>query len=66
MPVFLLGAHVLLVAEANTDAQAFYRRHGLIVERRVDGNSYYSAAMDLDLDSPPQVADALLMRFMSH
>ena len=54
---------MLLVAEANTEARAFYERHGLIVEHRVDGPSYYSAAMSLDLDSPPQVADALLMRF---
>lgn len=57
------SSYVLLVAEANTDAQAFYERHSLVVERRVDGNSYYSAAMDIDLDSPPQVADAVLMRF---
>jgi ribosomal protein S18 acetylase RimI-like enzyme len=56
-------SYVLLVAEANTDAQAFYERHGLIVERRVDGPGHYRAAMSLDLDSPPQVADALLMRF---
>ena len=38
-------------------------RHGLFVERRVDGPSHYKAAMSLDLDSPTQVADALLMRF---
>jgi ribosomal protein S18 acetylase RimI-like enzyme len=54
---------VLLVAEANTGARAFYERHGLIVERRVDGPSHYRAAISLDLDSPPKVADALLMRF---
>jgi ribosomal protein S18 acetylase RimI-like enzyme len=57
------SSYVLLVAEANTDAQAFYERHGLIVERRVDGPSHYRAALSLDLDSPPQVAGALLMRF---
>jgi ribosomal protein S18 acetylase RimI-like enzyme len=57
------SSYVLLVAEANTDARAFYERHGLFVERRVDGPSHYTAAMSLDLDSPPQVADALLMRF---
>ena len=57
------SSYVLLVAEANTDARAFYERHGLIVERRVEGPSYYAAAISLDLDSPPQVADALLMRF---
>jgi ribosomal protein S18 acetylase RimI-like enzyme len=57
------SSYVLLVAQANTDAQAFYERHGLVVERRVDGNSHYSAAMGLDLDSSPQVADGVLMRF---
>ena len=57
------SSYALLVAEANTEARAFYERHGLIVERRVEGPSYYAAAMSLDLDSPPQVADALLMRF---
>ena len=57
------SSYVLLVAEANTEARAFYERHGLSVERRVDGPSHYKAAMSLDLDSPTQVADALLMRF---
>jgi ribosomal protein S18 acetylase RimI-like enzyme len=57
------SSYVLLVAEANTGARAFYERHGLIVERRVDGPSHYRAAMNLDLDSPPKLADALLMRF---
>jgi ribosomal protein S18 acetylase RimI-like enzyme len=57
------SSYVLLVAEANTDARAFYERHGLIVERRVDGPSYYSSAMGLDIHSPPPGADALLMRF---
>ena len=60
------SSYVLLVAEANTDARAFYERRGLIVERRVDGPSHYRAAIGLDLDSPPQVADALLMRFTKH
>ena len=57
------SSYILLVAALNTEAQAFYQRHGLVIERRVDGNSHYSAAMDLELDSPPQAADALLMRF---
>ena len=57
------SSYLLLVAEANTHARAFYERHGLVVERRVDGPSHYRAAMSLDLDSPPQAADALLMRF---
>jgi ribosomal protein S18 acetylase RimI-like enzyme len=60
------SSYVLLVAEANSDARAFYERHGLIVERRVDGNDHYSAEMSLDLDSPPPVTDGLLMRFTKH
>ena len=42
--------------------EPYYVRHGLIVERRLDGNRYYSSAMGIDVDSP-QAADALLMRF---
>ena len=56
------STYVLLVAEQNTAARAFYERHGLIVERRVDGPSHYTEAMSLDV-VPPKVADALLMRF---
>jgi len=56
------SSYVLLVVEANTQARAFYARCGLSVERRLDGPSYFSSAMGLDLDSLPQ-ADALLMRF---
>jgi ribosomal protein S18 acetylase RimI-like enzyme len=57
---------VLLVAEANADARAFYERHGLVVERRVDGNDHYSTGMSLHLDAPPPVTDGLLMRFTKH
>ncbi len=57
------SSYVLLVAEVNTDAQAFYERHGLVVERRVDGNRHYSDAMELDLADAPQAAQGLLMRF---
>ena len=34
-----------------------------VVERAVDGNSHYSETMGLELDSPPQAARGLLMRF---
>lgn len=57
------SSYILLVAEANTDAQAFYARYGLIVERRVDGPRHYSNAMDIDLDSEPPTAPALLLRY---
>lgn len=57
------SSYVLLVVEANTDARSFYERHGLVVERRVDGPSYYLTTLRLELATPPKVADAVLMRF---
>src|SRR5262245_1447350 len=57
------SSYILLVAEANTDAQAFYARHGLVVERRVDGNSHYGDAMALDLESAPPPAPGIIMRY---
>jgi ribosomal protein S18 acetylase RimI-like enzyme len=57
------ATYILLVAEANRDAQAFYERHGLVVERRVDGNRHYTDAMALELIAPPRPAPALIMRF---
>ena len=56
------STYILLVAEANTDARAFYERHGLVVDRHVDGNTYYTEAMSIDVDSSPIVA-AVLMRY---
>jgi ribosomal protein S18 acetylase RimI-like enzyme len=56
------SSYVLLVVEANSDARAFYERHGLTVDRRVDGPSYFSSELGLAVDSIPH-ADALLMRF---
>ena len=57
------SSYILLVAEANTDAQAFYVRHGLSVERRIDGNAHSSDAMDMELDAPPRSTHGVLMRF---
>ena len=56
--------YILLVAEANRDAQAFYERQGLVIESRVDGPTYYSAAMAIEADAPPPPAPALLMRYI--
>ena len=39
---------MLLVAEGNTEARAFYGRHGLIVERRVDAGGSFSEFMLMD------------------
>jgi ribosomal protein S18 acetylase RimI-like enzyme len=55
--------YVLLVAEANTDAQAFYQRHGLVIERKVEGTSHHMNAIGIKVDVPPPPASAFLMRF---
>jgi len=52
--------YVLFVAEANTDAQAFYQRHGLVVERKVEGGSHLAIGTKVDVPPP---APALLMRY---
>jgi ribosomal protein S18 acetylase RimI-like enzyme len=57
------SSYVLLVAEANSAAQAFYERHGLVVERHVEGPRYYTNAMNLEVKSQPPPAPAVLMRF---
>lgn len=44
--------YVVFVAEANTDAQAFYRRHGLVVERKVEGGSHLAIGIEVDLPPP--------------
>ena len=56
--------YILLVAEANTGAQAFYERQGLVIENRVDGPQYYSAAMAIETEAPPPQAPALVMRYI--
>jgi ribosomal protein S18 acetylase RimI-like enzyme len=57
------STYVLLVAEANVEAVAFYTRHGLVVERRVDGNQHYTDAMGIATDEAPPETPGLLMRF---
>ncbi len=57
------STYILLVAEANRDAQAFYTQHGLVTERRVNGNEHYSDAMSIDLDEAPPETSGVLMRF---
>jgi len=57
------GEYILLVVEANKDARAFYERHGLAVERRIDGPSYFGKASAIETDGPLPTANALIMRF---
>ena len=52
--------YVLFVAEANTDAQAFYQRHGLVVERKVEGSSHLAIGIKVDVPPP---APAFVMRY---
>jgi len=58
------GQYILLVADANKDAQAFYDRHGLVIDRRIDGPSYFRKAMGIETDVPLPTADAIIMRFV--
>src|SRR5262245_6919320 len=53
--------YVLFVAEANRDAQAFYQRHGLVVERKVEGGSHL--AIGIKVVGPPPPAPAVVMRY---
>lgn len=48
-------AYMLLVVDGNDGAVRFYRRHGLRVERTVDGLEYYSERMGVvfPADAPP-------------
>ena len=57
------GEYILLVVEANKDAQAFYKRHGLVIESLIDGPSYYREAIHQDRGPQPTAA-ALIMRFV--
>jgi ribosomal protein S18 acetylase RimI-like enzyme len=58
-----LGHYILLVAELNKEAQAFYERHGLVIESRVDGPSHYINTMAIETGEPPPQAAAILMRY---
>jgi ribosomal protein S18 acetylase RimI-like enzyme len=57
------GEYILLVVEANKDAQAFYERLGLVMEKRIDGPSYFGKAMAIETDVPLPAADAIIMRY---
>lgn len=57
-------SYVLLVAEQNTDARAFYDRQGFVFDARVIGNEYYMQTMGTkDEPAPPPFDDrALVLR----
>ena len=56
-------SYVLLVAEENTSAQAFYERHGFVFEAQVIGAEHYAKAMGIDIAAQEGYADrALLLR----
>jgi ribosomal protein S18 acetylase RimI-like enzyme len=58
-------SYVLLVAELNTDARAFYDRQGFVFEARVSGNEYYALTMGTKDEPvlPPFDDRALVLRF---
>jgi GNAT superfamily N-acetyltransferase len=59
------ASYVLMVAELNTDARAFYERKGFVFEDRVIGNEYYAQTMGTKPEPVPAPFDdrALLLRF---
>jgi ribosomal protein S18 acetylase RimI-like enzyme len=59
------SSYVLMVAEENTAARAFYERHGFAFTAKVIGNEYYAQAMGIQLEPvpPPYEDRALLLGF---
>ena len=57
------SSYILLVAEANRDAQAFYARHGLVTEGQVNGNEHYGDAMSINLEEIPPTTSGLILRY---
>jgi diaminopropionate ammonia-lyase len=56
-------SYLLLVAEENFEAQAFYERHGFVLEARVIGAEYYNDAMGVDVAADEGYPDrALVLR----
>jgi ribosomal protein S18 acetylase RimI-like enzyme len=55
-------AYMLLVVAGNDGAVRFYRRHGLHVERTVDGLEYYSERMGVVFPSGAPPVRLILMR----
>lgn len=53
--------YVLLVAAANANAIAFYRRHGLAVRDTVDGVDYYRRVMGVDISADAAPYPAYVM-----
>lgn len=54
--------YMLLVVSGNDRAVAFYERHGLAVERCVDGLRYYHERMGVTFPDGTQPFDLVLMR----
>jgi ribosomal protein S18 acetylase RimI-like enzyme len=59
------SSYVLMVAEENKAARAFYERHGFVFTAKLIGNEYYAQAMGIELEPvpPPYEDRALLLRF---
>lgn len=57
------GSYILMVAAANEGAIAFYQRHGLIEDARVDAVAFYRQHMAVAFppDTPP--LPALVLRY---
>lgn len=57
------STYILMVITDNRPAVAFYNRHGLVEQARVDGPSYMHDQMGVDFPAGTAPAPALLLRF---
>lgn len=59
------ASYVLMVVAANEPAVAFYRRHGLVVERHVDGPRHMHEQMGVEFPPGTPQVPAFVMRYTS-
>jgi ribosomal protein S18 acetylase RimI-like enzyme len=57
------ASYILMVVADNRPAVAFYRRHGLVEEARVDGPSYMHEHMGVSFPSDTPAVPALVLRY---
>ncbi len=57
------ASYILMVIADNHPAVAFYRRHGLVEQARVDGPSYMHEQMGVEFPPDTAPVPALVLRF---
>ncbi len=59
-------SYILMVVAGNEAAIRFYERHGLVVEREVDGVEFYREHMDVSFPPDIESVPCLVLRYESH